>query len=198
MDGPHSRESNAATATKVYNFSFPSHRQIPEAEDYQSVIDVYTSQRQIEEALLIGYSAGALSVVWSRPQILQTPSIKIRRILISYPLSAMWALTVWRSSPFTSRLQELAASSKEKSLIIYGDCDEFTGIGAYRAWREELEAKGSAISGWARIAKIKCSRSKPTSQTAFQTVENANHFWFNSDDRQRLIGHIEAWLMHTS
>lgn len=122
-------------------------RQLPEAEDYQSVVDTYTRERPTRDLLLVGYSAGSLAAAYAQPAVLSSSSpIKCRRILISYPLSALWALTVFRSSPFVERVARLAASTSEQTLAVFGDRDEFTGIDAYRTWQQGLQAQGDGIS----------------------------------------------------
>lgn len=118
--------------------------QIPEAQDFQSVVDSYTSdQPDVQDVLLIGYSAGSLSALWSHaPPRIQ----RCRRVLVSYPYSVIWALTVWRAAPFIQKLDQLATTTSEPTLAIYGDCDEFTSRTSYRTWRDALSDKGDAIS----------------------------------------------------
>lgn len=191
---------------------------IPEAEDYQLVVDDYVgrvvasgtsalrmaTQREAAEAgapelnpldiLLCGYSAGSLAASYCTPTHLQelinrrcrpTPpppmrqdndgggkpkTIKLRYLLISYPVSVLWALTLFRSSTFTTRLDALielagrtsspsqstppsSLSEKEEqdsfppsvSVSVWvmsarGRRDQFTGDSKYIAWEDRLKS----------------------------------------------------------
>lgn len=83
-----------------------------------------------------GYSAGSLPPILCRPPS-NLSSIRTRRLLVSYPLSVLWALTLFRSSTFTLGLEELMKDSSEV-MLVYGTNDNFTGAGKYRSWLEGL------------------------------------------------------------
>ncbi|KAH8915875.1 hypothetical protein BT69DRAFT_1356190 [Atractiella rhizophila] len=167
-----------------------------EGNDYQTLIDGYVIPKLSEaitkdptapkaELLLCGYSAGSLYSTYAFPSSSSTASIKIplhiAHLLISYPLSVLWALTAFHASTFQSKLKDLVTRAKSKEggetyklMIIYGDRDEFTGVDKYRKWVEELEMKKDG-----RVKVVE--------------VEDADHFW-RGESGDRLESAIETWL----
>lgn len=120
--------------------------------------------------LLCGYSAGSLSASYCEP----VPDVKTRYLLISYPLSALWALTLFRTSPFTSKLASIVSNAKVPFLSIRGDRDQFTADNKYKAWEKDLSQVGKNAS--------------------FVRIEGADHFWSGKAQLQAMLDNVSAWL----
>jgi len=91
-----------------------------------------------------GYSAGSLSAILAQaPSFLSTS--RVRRLLISYPLSVLYALTFFRAAPFNNGLETLVKGGSE-ILTVFGTVDQFTGIEKYRTWSKGLLSAGGADS----------------------------------------------------
>jgi alpha/beta superfamily hydrolase len=147
------------------------YRGVPEAEDYQAVVKHYLGRcKSTQESLFCGYSAGSLSASFCKP----VPGVKTRYLLISYPLSVLWALTLFKSSPFTSALEGILCAEDTPLLSIRGDKDQFTGDSKYTSW----EARLGALSKTA----------------TFVTVAGADHFWSGKQHLQTLLGKVSEWL----
>ena len=130
----------------------------------------------VAEVLLCGYSAGSLSASTCAP--LPEPC-KTRYLLISYPLSVLWALTLFRSSYFTDALQtRIKHASTAPILSIRGTRDQFTGDKAYKAW-ESTSLLGASPD--ARSAK-------------FVAIDSADHFWSNPGSKMEMLGAADDWL----
>lgn len=107
---------------------------------------------------------------------MQNTQIKTSHILISYPLGPRSYLTLFRSSTYASKLQELIRSQDSNVLIIYGDQDEFTSAKSYEGWAKEL-------------VELRKDASREQSQTSGHNLEQgqrgltllcrsgASHFW---------------------
>ncbi|EGG12660.1 uncharacterized protein MELLADRAFT_101116 [Melampsora larici-populina 98AG31] len=91
---------------------------------------------------VLGYSHGALVASASTPILLpaDAPRLKTPLLLISYPVSYIWALTSFNASHFEKALQAQLTGSDEELLIIYGDSDQFTSQKAYRKWLDRLKS----------------------------------------------------------
>ncbi|KAI5477416.1 alpha/beta hydrolase, N-terminal domain protein [Pseudohyphozyma bogoriensis] len=141
---------------------------IPEAEDYEYLVKTILLPLEPTQLALIGYSFGSLCASICPPPT----SIPTRYVLISYPLSVMWALTAFRSSSFTSGLKERVATNDV--LAVFGDEDNFSGVGKLRAWSEGLG------EGTERFKSVE--------------VEGADHFWREREVKMRLLGEVREWL----
>ncbi|KAJ3863126.1 Alpha/Beta hydrolase protein [Lentinula novae-zelandiae] len=122
---------------------WPSLTGFTEGKDMEAVVDWsirYVQSLAISNAAeIIGYSYGSL--IASLHPLMQNTQIKTSHILISYPLGPRSYLTLFRSSTYASRLQELIRSQDSNVLIIYGDQDEFTSAKSYESWAKELQGQ---------------------------------------------------------
>ncbi|KAK4050576.1 hypothetical protein OIO90_005043 [Microbotryomycetes sp. JL221] len=180
---------------------------VPEAEDYTSMLEqvlLPLGESQKSESntsvslALIGYSAGSVAASVSNPKadamFSLSPShsgehVRIRRVLISYPLSVMWALTLFRSSTFSARLEQLVSApspsvdsvhgsqvgqqADERVLAVHGTSDHFTASAKYGAWSDRLASLAAQSQRWESV-----------------TVQNADHFWGDSDCKSQLVNSI--------
>ena len=121
------------------------------------------------EKVVQGYSHGSL-IASLQPVI---PSVKTSHILLSYPLGPIGWLTLFNKSTYTANLKELIGNANSNVLIIYGDHDEFTSIGRYKAWREQLE-------GDARNLKV-------------VEVSGGSHFWRGRSNAEMMCI-VREWL----
>lgn len=107
--------------------------------------------------------------------------MKTSHILLSYPLDKLGLLTLFHSRSYAETLKALVQNPRSNVLILYGDSDEFSGIGSYEAWVKELQrdaGQGTGDTG-GRL------------QVGF--VEGATHFW--EPRKARIMQQIvEQWL----
>ncbi|KAK9897039.1 alpha/beta-hydrolase [Cystobasidium minutum MCA 4210] len=144
---------------------------IAEAEDYQAVTRHYLERfNDAKEVLFCGYSAGSLSASYCDP----LEQVKTRYLLISYPLSALWALTLFRTSPFSDKLSNIVRNGETPLLSIRGDQDQFTADKKYSVWETEQSRIGD--------------------NSTFFKVEGADHFWSNKEHLQTMLDKISTWL----
>lgn len=116
-----------------------------------------------------------------------SPDLRIRHILLSYPLSVLWIVTCFHSTPFTKALQNLVTHPKSDVLILYGENDQFTKAAKYEGWVKTLETAA---------AKVGCGRrTGGTGKVAVQTLQNGDHFWQGPIMRD-LRKSIAEWLGH--
>ncbi|KAJ3847317.1 Alpha/Beta hydrolase protein [Lentinula lateritia] len=123
---------------------WPSLTGFTEGKDLEAVVDWSlryvqthaTSNAADITVTIIGYSYGSL--IASLHPLMQNTQIKTSHILISYPLGPRSYLTLFRSSTYASKLQELIRSQDSNVLIIYSDQDEFTSAKSYESWVKEL------------------------------------------------------------
>jgi len=158
---------------------WPSLSGLQEGKDLQEVVQWGLSRVPgVHHVLFIGYSYGSLIV--SQHPVLPEP-IKTSHILLSYPLDKRGLLTLFHSRSYAETLKALLQNPRSNVLILYGDRDEFTGIGSYEAWTEELRRDAGQGTGDAggRL------------QVGF--VKGATHFWERSKARimQQIV---EQWL----
>jgi alpha/beta superfamily hydrolase len=104
-----------------------------------------------------------------------TPAdVPTRYLLISYPLSVMWALTSFHSKFFKElamqRIDNANDGTIDPILFIMGDRDQFTGLGAMKKWIGD----------------------KATERTTLTVVPDGDHFWFGMEDN--LVKAIHSWL----
>ncbi|PRQ77425.1 Alpha/Beta hydrolase fold, partial [Rhodotorula toruloides] len=135
------------------------------------------------ELLLCGYSFGSLAASACPPPS-PPPSHPHARLttsylLISYPLSVIWALTLFRSGPFTTALRETVERGDERVLAIFGDRDQFSAVEKLRKWAGELEtvAEGSGNKTWQAVE-----------------IEGADHFWLDRAPKIELLETVRAWV----
>jgi alpha/beta superfamily hydrolase len=178
--------------------TFPRHRGSTEADDYRQLVwdlvlpllfppetapESPESSSTERELLLCGYSFGSLAASACPPPSLP-PSHPHARLttsylLISYPLSVLWALTFFRSGPFTTALRETVMRGNERILTVFGDRDQFSGVEKLRKWAGELDelAQGSGNRSWKAIE-----------------IEGADHFWLDRAQKIELLETIKAWV----
>lgn len=89
-------------------------------------------------------------------------------LLISYPLRVQWALATWKTSFFSRQVAQLL--SNHRVLLVFGDHDQFTGIGSYENWVRQANKDNVQVS----------------------RVEGADHFWFGYEDV--LVRIVDSWL----
>jgi len=128
-----------------------------EGQDLQDFVQwALSSLPTIKVVILMGYSHGSL--ITTLHPVLQL-EIKTYHILLSYPLGPRAFLTAFNSSAYNDKLQALVRDPHSNVLIIYGDCDEFTGDTRYATWIGELQKQRNTVN--LQVAR----------------VEGANHFW---------------------
>lgn len=106
-----------------------------------------------------GYSYGSLPVSLhpARPPSLfspaslarnphVSPNLRIRHILLSYPVGVLWLLTFFHSSSYTTKLHELITSPGADVLMLYGERDQFTKKEKYQRWANDLRTKFDSVS----------------------------------------------------
>jgi len=124
---------------------------------------------KVERLVLVGYSHGCL--LTSRHPLL--PNIPTSHILISYPVSVLYLLTLFNSTPYRTALQTLAQNSASDVLAIYGDTDNFSGVNQFDKWADEL-------------------KKEPKGKMQVEKVEGADHFWGGAGERLEDI--VGKWL----
>lgn len=93
--------------------------------------------------------------------------------MLSYPLGPRGWLTLFNTNTYAAKLKELIEHPDSNVIIIYGDRDEFTDVGSYRAWREKV------LEGYVRKARV---------------VDMAgDHFW-RGPRGQEMTQIVEGWL----
>ena len=133
-----------------------------------------------------GYSAGSMAASLARGP---KQMIQQRHVLISYPVSVLWALTVGHTAAFNAGLDALVADNSSDVLEIHGSGDTFTSASKYASWASALQAKAT------------------TSGSRFQSIEvpGAGHFWTDgalvwptladlAGTARLLANHISTWL----
>ncbi|GAA6054984.1 hypothetical protein JCM3770_000478 [Rhodotorula araucariae] len=133
------------------------------------------------EILLCGYSFGSLAASScpppSPPPSLPHAQLRTSYLLISYPLSVLWALTSLHSGPPTSALHSLVARGENRVLALHGDKDDFSAIDKLRTWVAGLEV-ASAVKGMWRAVE----------------VEGADHFWRDGRKKREMLETVREWV----
>ncbi|KAF8223846.1 alpha/beta-hydrolase [Tricholoma matsutake] len=143
-----------------------------EANDLEALVKwAIDKVGSVQSLVIAGYSYGSL--VASLHPVL--PTVKTSHILLSYPLGPRSWLTLFHSNTYTAKLKELIANVDSNVLIIYGDCDDFTSVGRYKAWREELEGE---YAGHLQIVE----------------VARGSHFWRGRAGREMALM-IREWCL---
>lgn len=144
-----------------------------------------TSPTQVD-LLLCGYSFGSLLASSCPPPPSTTQhSFRTRYLLLSYPLSVMFALTSFHSSRFTRALEDRIQEGNE-ICIVYGDQDQFSGVAKLRKWGR----------GLVELARVEGERGGEK-QMAVVEIEGADHFWARGNDKRRAIEEIRNWVKST-
>jgi len=117
-----------------------------------------------------GYSHGSL--IASLHPVLLAP-IRTSHVLLSYPLGPRGWLTLFQTSYYQARLEQLVQDPESNVLVIYGDKDEFTSKSSYKGWVEKLKNGNTGL----RVAEI----------------ENGRHFW-GGRSGQMLKQVVVEWL----
>lgn len=122
------------------------------------------------QAIIQGYSFGSMIAGSISPPA----DIPTRYLLISYPLSVMWALTSFHSTFFKEQVMQRIDGANDATsgpmLFIMGDRDQFTGLGALKKWIAD----------------------KATERTSLAVVPDGDHFWFGKEET--LVNIIDSWL----
>ncbi|KAI8575320.1 hypothetical protein K450DRAFT_262378 [Umbelopsis ramanniana AG] len=146
---------------------------MPERQDYIAVMNhLFKSNAYptISSIIICGYSFGSMIA----GSITPPADIPSRYLLISYPLSVMWALTSFHSTFFKEQVMQRMDSANDATsgpmLFIMGDRDQFTGLGALKRWIAD----------------------KATERTTLAVVPDGDHFWFGMEET--LIQIIDSWL----
>lgn len=162
---------------------YPTPRLISETQDYESVVQYYVDKLtepdlRLErlDLLLCGNSAGTLSAsTASIPQSSGT-QVRIGYILISYPLSATWALSLFRQAFHEKAMRAIASNETLRLLTIRGTNDQFTADSKYAKWEKELMTASSNGS-------VACA-----------ICEGVGHFWLEVEHLARLLAEVDNWL----
>ncbi len=64
-------------------------------------------------------------------------------------------------------------------LVLYGDHDQFTGIGRYEAWVKSLQEAGNLTSGMTVVADAK--------------IVGGDHFW-GGEALDHMLIEVEKWI----
>ncbi|GAA5979138.1 hypothetical protein JCM10908_002817 [Rhodotorula pacifica] len=122
--------------------------------------------------LLAGYSYGSLAASACPPPA-ETADVcyETSYLLVSYPLSVVWALCALQTSYFVSALDK--HSQTHCVLAVNGDQDQFTAVEKFRSWSTGL-----------------------ADSDRFQAVEitGADHFWRQRDKKAALLSAIHNWI----
>ncbi|GAA5969366.1 hypothetical protein JCM3765_001284 [Sporobolomyces pararoseus] len=166
-----------------------------EVEDFQTILNsvvlpllssiaspAQTAPIQVD-LLLCGYSFGSL-LASSCPPPPSTPqhSFRTRYLLLSYPLSVMFALTSFHSSRFTRMLEDRVKEGNGVC-VVFGDEDQFSGVAKLRNWSRGLveRAEPGGVRGGEK-------------QVTVVEIEGADHFWARGNDKRRALEAIRDWV----
>ncbi|GAA6000858.1 hypothetical protein JCM10207_004693 [Rhodosporidiobolus poonsookiae] len=129
------------------------------------------------QLLLCGYSFGSLAASSCPPPSPPDVTLHTSYLLVSYPLSVLWALCFLRSSPFTAALTDRLRTGTERVLAVFGDADQFSAVGKLRKWAQGLEKEAGREGCWQAVE-----------------VEGADHFWLDREKKLRLLETVQSWL----
>lgn len=163
-----------------------SFKGVIEAEDYsrvllQVLVPLVRPPSQLDsgvlspiQLILAGYSFGALQAIATSPPFITGLQFFTRYLLVSYPLSVVWALTLGNYARCLQDLKRVIANN-HPILATYGDSDQFTSLSKYSVWADELAGHGGAFRGL--------------------KVDGADHFW--GTQMGELLVSVQAWLDDT-
>ncbi|GAA5837433.1 hypothetical protein JCM3766R1_000443 [Sporobolomyces carnicolor] len=137
-----------------------------------------TEHARVIELVLCGYSFGSL-LASACPIPVSSPaaSFQTRLLLVSYPLSVMFALTAFNSSRFTKTLEQSVKEHGVRVCTVFGDGDQFTAIGKLEQWSGRLKQLAPRAD-----------------QTETIKVEGADHFWARGSEKAEALARIKTWL----
>ncbi|POY73512.1 hypothetical protein BMF94_3449 [Rhodotorula taiwanensis] len=158
-----------------------------EADDYRKMLDEVLLPAVLPNpdgstppqftVVLAGYSYGSLAASACPPPEAprDMPQLRVETsyLLVSYPLSVLWALCAFQAGKFSSALRtRVGGDQGEKVMAIFGDGDQFTGVDRYRTWVADL------------------------SNERFHAVEvkGADHFWRDRRVKGELLEQVLQWL----
>lgn len=134
---------------------------------------------------LQGYSYGSLAASLHpvRPPSLFSPSnlahnphvspnLRIRHILLSYPVGVLWFLSFFHTRTYEEKLRELVTSPGADVLVLFGEKDQFTKKEKYRAWMETLNATFAFRSNSNSTTSTPNSTSKSTSTSGTLSAQS--------------------------
>ncbi|GAA5928998.1 hypothetical protein JCM10213_004964 [Rhodosporidiobolus nylandii] len=129
------------------------------------------------ELLLAGYSFGSLAATSCPPPSRRCLSIRTSYLVVSYPLSVLWALTFLQSGRFTAALRDLVRRGGSCVLTVFGDADNFSSVDKLRSWAAGLEKEQGSDSCWTAVE-----------------VEGVDHFWREREKKRALLDVVRRWL----
>ncbi|CAO3654249.1 unnamed protein product [Cunninghamella echinulata] len=132
---------------------------VPEQKDYQA-----------------GYSYGSMIA-----STMKETSIQTYYILISYPLSVVWALSTTKMNYFKSQVKQLIQENLHPVLLIYGDQDQFTSEKSYQSWINII---------------LSDKDHQDYNNIQYKKIDDVDHFWFGNENR--LINDINSWITSLS
>ncbi|KAF8206574.1 Alpha/Beta hydrolase protein [Mycena galopus ATCC 62051] len=149
---------------------WPSFSGLSEASDLSALIEWAVDKvGDVRSVVVLGYSYGSL--IASLQPVL--PNIPTSHVLLSYPLGVRGWLTLFKSR-YAEALKELLRDPASNVLVVFGDCDQFTSVAAYRTWKDTLETPPAA--------KLKCVE-----------VKDGSHFW-RDNDGDELVELVSGWV----
>lgn len=92
---------------------------------------------------------------------------------------------------FDTALRKVVESG-EDVMVVWGDGDQFTGVGRYRSWSEELEKVGSAKAGEGEVDGRRSSKWRSVE------IQGADHFWVKRESKERLLKEVSEWVRSES
>jgi len=154
-----------------------------ELADYQSIVDLALTGQLSKSSgaefypaaktiLLCGYSYGSMIA-----GAVNVPAgIDVKYLLISYPLSVMWSLTLFGANKFLNPVKVVVCKKESNALFLHGDRDQFTSSEKFKKWlirNDVSEWRDGNAGGW-------------------KVLPDVDHFWF--DKEQKLLQILESWL----
>ncbi|GAA5936983.1 Mim2p [Sporobolomyces koalae] len=126
------------------------------------------------DLVLCGYSFGSLLASFCTPPVSNSRfTFDTRYLLLSYPLSVLWALTSFRSTSF-ARALETRATDRNKICVVFGDKDQFSSVLKLRKWSNHLVQ----FAGDNTVTVVE--------------VEGADHFWARASDKRAALDGIAS------
>ncbi|KAI9308575.1 Alpha/Beta hydrolase protein [Cunninghamella echinulata] len=150
----------------------------PEQKDYQAVINHLLHNNNhhiyptISHLFICGYSYGSMIA-----STMKETSIQTYYILISYPLSVIWALSTTKMNYFKTQMRQLIQENLHPVLIIYGDQDQFTSEKSYQSWINTI---------------LSDKDHQDYNNIQYKKLDDVDHFWFGNE--YRLIEYINSWI----
>ncbi|KAI9066269.1 alpha/beta-hydrolase [Trametes sanguinea] len=152
-----------------------------EVEDLKELVQWARSSRpSLSKLVILGYSHGSL--VASMHPVLQ--GVETSHILLSYPLGPRQWLTAFHSHRYATALTNLVSDSRSRTLVIYGDHDDFTSVESYDSWAGVL---------WSHHAERERDAAQP-GELDIVKIEGASHFWREPQAVERLVQIVERWV----